>query len=1100
MENLKINRQEPVNENFLGNNAIFHGYAGMPDFKGRVYDERQCELEADRIKDLGIKIVRTYTKWWAWDRENGWNWDNEIMTAFYKWCRRMQVRDVDIAIHGGWCLGDMTKTAWGGDGPFSDGDVDFYTACDNFAEYVSEMLHQLIEVRGFTNIKYLMLFTEPTHVRKEFEGLNALQMWEVASRRIHNRLVADGRRHLVKLVGPNENARYFGYPKELKYARQTADDFLDFYSCHIYERQCIDSREDILSGNRAITFTTPGQRVQQEVFLEKGKNYKFSVNVKVSDEDLKHLSGYLIYGFFEEPVVNAKGQAVFTAGGQPTTRLEIGSTKLICPTQCAGKWQEFSIEYTPKEDVKAVVGIFNDIKTKTAAAFVDDLSLTLDGSENLLKNPSFEDEDLSWTAVGSEPVAYDMYNDFVLFVEKMQNIIGDRKLWYYRRTGTANTHRMDKTKLFEEYPAYGGLFFDNESLKITFPDGVRDTVLKHSGYELSKDKNSLTVILKDEYYPLTVKLHYQIFEGLDLIDRNCEIINECDGEICLETFDSANWCLPYNENYRLTYMASSVLHEYEIKETDVGLNTVTLQSKSGKSNTHNFPYFAIDNHLATEHSGDVYFGTLQWSGNWQIKVGMNGARDTKVTGGISNFDCQIYLKPGESFRTPKFTGGFVTEGFGAASRQFHDYQRMNTHTQFTNKVMPMVYSTWSTFKFNIDEELFKEQAKRAADMGMEIILIDDGWFGHRNNDKGGLGDWYPSPDKFPNGLKATIDYANSLGLKFGIWIEPEMISEDSDLFKEHPDWIMNYKTRKNHLQRNQLILNFAREDVYQFTEKWVDDLLTNYNIEYLKTDMNRYFSEAGWPEVDEKEQKTIWIKYVNNLYRLFDFINKKHPNVLLENCAEGGTRTDMSMTKWCARCNRSDNQDPIDVLQLHQGFTRVNLAKAAGGVGHMHRIPNYVNGRRATYKFMAFVGFNASYSCGLDLRSLTEEEVQEIKGYVEFYKKIRETVQLGDMYVLNSAFDKNGKVVSFQYVSKDKSKSVILVYANNNGFRVWVPPIMPKGLDKNRTYDLSVVGSNWDVAGEYKGDTLMNFGISHEMQPLKDAVYDAFAIVLEEKK
>ncbi len=432
MELLKINRTKAVQENFLGNNAVFHGYAGMPDFKGRVYDERQCELEADRLKELGVRIVRTYTKWWAWERETGWNWDNEVMTAFYKWCKRMQVRDIDIAIHGGWCLGDVTGTAWGGDEPFSDGDVDFYTAAENFAAYVSEMLHQLIEVRGFTNIKYLMLFTESEHVNVHFENLNAFQMWEVISRTIHNRLVKDGRRDLVKLIGPNENARTHHYPKALEFAKNNADDFLDFYGCHIYERQCIDSRDNILSGNRAITFTMAGHRVQQYVSLKKGEKYTFKINLKVEDEDLKHLSGYLIFGFFEKPVPReGKVRAIFESGGQPTTRLEIGSTKLICPTECAGKWQEFEIEYTPLEDTDAVVGVFSDIKTATATAYLDDLSLTSESSaENMLKNPSFEDEDMSWQVMTCEPVAYDMYNDFVLFVKKMQNIIGDRELWY----------------------------------------------------------------------------------------------------------------------------------------------------------------------------------------------------------------------------------------------------------------------------------------------------------------------------------------------------------------------------------------------------------------------------------------------------------------------------------------------------------------------------------------------------------------------------------------------------------------------------------------------------------------------------------------------
>ncbi len=660
-------------------------------------------------------------------------------------------------------------------------------------------------------------------------------------------------------------------------------------------------------------------------------------------------------------------------------------------------------------------------------------------------------------------------------------------------------YRENINRLCDEYPAFGGMFYDNESLKITFSDGVRETVIKYSGYELSEDCNELTVILEDCYYPLTVKLYYKIYEGLDLIDKHTEIINKGEGKITLETFDSANWCLPYSDKHRLTYISGGMIAEYMVKTCDIGTNTVLLQSKSGKSNTHIYPYFAIDDYTSTEHKGNVWFGTLQWSGNWQIKVGRDTNNLTKITGGISNFDCQVVLKGGESFITPVFTGGFVTAGFGAASRQFHDYQRKTTLNKFTNNVMPMLYNAWTTFAFNIDQELLFQQAKRCADIGIELFMIDDGWFGNRNDDKSSLGDWYPSPEKFPNGLKPVVDYVNSLGMKFGIWIEPEMVSRNSKLYKEHPDWVMNYPTRQREEQRNQLTLNFAREDVYQFTENWIDKLLGSCNIEFLKFDMNRFFSQAGWPEEETDKQKSIWIKYVNNFYRLMEFINKKYPNVLIENCAEGGTRSDLTMAKWCGRINRSDNQDPVDVLQLHEGFTRVNLSKAAGGGGHMHHTPHWLNGRTPTLKYMAFVGFNGSLSCGLDLRRLSQEELAEVKEYISFYKKIRETVQLGDMYVLNSAFDKNGKIVSFQYVSKDKKKSVILVYPNNVGFKQRLPIIKPMGLDAEAVYKMYSYGAKEEFEGVYRGDTLMKAGIIEKWIPFSDVVYDAFAILIEAK-
>ena len=224
------------------------------------------------------------------------------------------------------------------------------------------------------------------------------------------------------------------------------------------------------------------------------------------------------------------------------------------------------------------------------------------------------------------------------------------------------------------------------------------------------------------------------------------------------------------------------------------------------------------------------------------------------------------------------------------------------------------------------------QAKKCADLGVELLLIDDGWMKGRKNAHAGLGDWVPDPEKFPNGLAPVIDYVNSLGMKFGLWVEPEMVNTDSDLYRAHPDWVMNYPTREREEKRWQLTLNMARDDVYEYTVNWLDELLSSANIECLKWDMNRYFSQAGWPEAETKEQKRLYIKYVQNLHRIFAHINEKFPHVMIENCASGGLRSDLAMAPWCGRINRSDNQDAIDVLQLHEGFTKLILLKRQAAV------------------------------------------------------------------------------------------------------------------------------------------------------------------------
>ncbi len=654
----------------------------------------------------------------------------------------------------------------------------------------------------------------------------------------------------------------------------------------------------------------------------------------------------------------------------------------------------------------------------------------------------------------------------------------------------------------EEYSAFGGRFYDNECLKVTFPDGVRDTVLKYVDYEISQDKNTLKINLKDEVYPFGVQLVYRIYDGLDLIDRHTIITNLGTEDVKLDTFYSANWVLPWTEKQRLTYMGSSWSHEGEIKQTDIGLDTITLQSKAGVSCAQNIPYFAIDDYTATEHSGNVWFGTIQWSANWQMHIYRDINRCVKVTGGISNFDCDLVLAAGESFETPIFTGGFVSDGFGAANRQFHDYNRKTNKTKFVNEVMPVLYNAWSTFLFDVSEELILAQAERFAELGVEMLVIDDGWFKGRKKDTAGLGDWEPDPEKFPNGLKPVVDHINSLGIRFGIWVEPEMINPDSDLYREHPDWVMNYPTREREEKRHQLTLNLAREDVFEFTRNWLDKLLSSANIEHLKWDMNRFFSQAGWPEAETKEQKSIYIKYAQNFQRLLRFINEKYPHVLIENCASGGLRGDLSTTQWCARINRSDNQDTIDILQMHEGFVKLNLTKMAGGGCHFHHAPYWFTGRRAPMKRMALTAMNGSLAIGFDLRRLSEKELEELKEYITYYKKIRETVQLGDMYILNSAYDKDSKFIAYQYVSKDKKESIIFVYSNNIGYLSSIPSIMPKGLNPDATYSVNFAWSKKlnHTYPDTTGDGLMKFGIfTSNSNPFEDSTYDCFAIEIKAK-
>ena len=641
----------------------------------------------------------------------------------------------------------------------------------------------------------------------------------------------------------------------------------------------------------------------------------------------------------------------------------------------------------------------------------------------------------------------------------------------------------------EEYPVFGSRIYAPVCLKATFSDGVREVALKFVSCTVSDSGDTASVLLADEHYPLELELAYKLYEDIDLIDRHTVIKNMGDTPIMLENMGSAAFYPPYADNARLTYMGSSWMHEYEKQQCSIGRSYTLLEARSGLSNSRNFPYFAIDDGFSREDSGEVWFGSLQWSGNWQIYVGKDDMLQTRVSGGISPFDSAWCLRGGEEFTTPVFTVGYTDSGFGASARAFHNYIRKTSLAAQTNRVMPVLYNAWSSFTFNINEELLFAQAKRAADLGVELFLIDDGWFEGRKDDRAGLGDWYPDKDKFPHGLKPVAEYVNSLGMNFGLWVEPEMVCKNSNLYKEHPDWIMRYENRVNEEIRYQVTLNFAREDVIDFTIEWLDRLLGDINISCLKWDMNRWLSQCGWPEADEQDRRSMMIKYIHGLYKVFSYISKKYPNVMIENCASGGQRADLSMSKWCSRINRSDNQDPLDILKLHEGFTRVNLSKTAGGGCHLHHTPHGVNGRSVSLKYMANLAMMGSFAVGLDLRRLDSAQLEEVKGYIALYKEIRETVQLGDMYILASVYD--NCYMAVEYVNRDKSEAVLFLHGHSMQFGYVFPRIKLKNLDSDAIY--TVEGFN-DMSGE----GLMNIGIASDKHLTGD--FDSRIIRIRKKQ
>jgi alpha-galactosidase len=403
-------------------------------------------------------------------------------------------------------------------------------------------------------------------------------------------------------------------------------------------------------------------------------------------------------------------------------------------------------------------------------------------------------------------------------------------------------------------------------------------------------------------------------------------------------------------------------------------------------------------------------------------------------------------------------------------------------------VRPVLYNSWEATEFNVSEAGQKELADKAAKVGVELFVVDDGWFGKRNNDKAGLGDWVVNPQKFPNGLNGLIEYVNHLGMDFGLWVEPEMVNPDSDLYRAHPDWVMNFPGRPRSELRNQLVLNLARDDVKEYILGVLDKLASEYNIRYFKWDMNRTFSEPGWPEVSPSDQPELWVKYVWNLYDLIDRLRAKHPKLEIESCSGGGGRIDLEMLRRVEEFWTSDNTEAFDRLRIQEGFSQAYAAKFMSA--WVTDVPN-MNNRSTPLEYRFLVAMQGALGIGANLNKWSQDDFALASRMVTLDKTVRNTVQDGDLYRLMSP--RTSDMTANEYVSKDGKEGVLFAFRHSQQYSTPAPAIALRGLDAHAVYRLeSINGKLVDKQPELSGAYLMQTGVSLD---LRDD-YDSTAVLL----
>lgn len=580
----------------------------------------------------------------------------------------------------------------------------------------------------------------------------------------------------------------------------------------------------------------------------------------------------------------------------------------------------------------------------------------------------------------------------------------------------------------EEYPDYSDMKYIEPCVKVTFADGVRDTVLKFESAAVEDEV--LHIHLHDAVYPLRVTLHYRLHPTYDLIERWATLTNEGSDPMTIERAFSAQWHMPATaEQYRLSHLTGRWFDELYLHREKLTPGVKVLESRRITSSHHHNPWFAIDRGNAEEEHGEVWFGLLEWSGNWKIAAEMTDFFSTRVSIGLNDWDFAWRLNGGEAFNTPPAYAGYTTDGFGAASRTLHDYMR-ETVLPHKNLVHKVLYDSWEATIFDVDYASQSRLAEIAAGLGCEMFMIDDGWYKGRFTQDTGAGDWWPDEQKFPEGLAPLIKRVNEMGMDFGLWFEPEAVNPDSDLYRAHPDWVINFPTRERRLARSALLLNLGREDVREYLIASLDKMLSTFNIAYVNWDMNRNVSEPGWPDAPG-DARELWVRYVQGLYHVWNTLREMHPNVIWQSCSGGGGRIDMGMLRVSDMIWTSDNSNASNRLSIQEGYTQAYppttmQAWVSDMEGHL------------PLSFRFHSSMCGALGVGANITQWNEAELEEARKWIAVYKEVRHIIQFGDLYRLRPAQNGNG-FSAVQYLSKDKGEGVLLAFLTYNS--QWEPSL-----------------------------------------------------------
>lgn len=656
--------------------------------------------------------------------------------------------------------------------------------------------------------------------------------------------------------------------------------------------------------------------------------------------------------------------------------------------------------------------------------------------------------------------------------------------------GNFNHSLFSLNTLPQEFSGSDNGDFRESSFKVYYPDGSFVSQFEYSSYEIEKGKPELTGLpqsfTREDNEAATLKLHlinpanniivtlnYTIFSDYSVITRSAEVTNEGDEAITLDKVLSMSMDFSHS-NFDMIQLSGAWAREREVVRNKVSRGVTKIDSKRGTT-SHNYqPFVGLADPYTTEHQGEVYGFHLVYTGEFIGNVEVDEFDQTRIQMGINPEHFNWQLNPNETFQTPETIMVYSDNGLNGMSQEYHRfYQNQLIRSKHNFLERPILINNWEATYFDFTEEKLHQLADEAAAAGIELFVLDDGWFGKRDNDRSSLGDWVEYESKLPHGLKGLSEYVHIKGMQFGLWFEPEMVSRESELFKNHPDWILGAKNRNPSLSRNQYILDFSRREVRENIIEQIRKILNDVPIDYIKWDFNRNVTEIGSQNLSIRDGEVMH-RYMLGLYEVMERLTSEFPDILWESCSGGGGRFDPGMLYYMPQTWTSDNTDAGSRLDIQYGTSLVMPASSMGA--HVSAVPNHQVGRTVSMEMRGNVAMSGNLGYELDLTVLTEQEKEIVREQISWYKEHRYLIQYGKFHRLISPFSKEHKA-AWMFVNDSKDEALLYYYQTMVRANDSLLQIKLVGLDPERKYRINQTSDN------YYGDELMYRGvyINHDL-------------------